>query len=421
MRVSTLKNLKLIFFGIVFFFILHINTLRIISIDIFNLLRIVLFAILIFGIFKNFSKIPKVLKNLFITGVLASLFAISHLNSSVDISEDLGFASSTATLPIVLPFLFYYYSRKSLSSTKRGLLALTSFCILSSLPYLFGFVPQPEGADDILWKYGLEQGKEVFFGFHGGVATSSKVLSVSLLIAFTFYLQKKRNIYLTFLILAGAYALIFTFARTGWFTFLGGLFILYVSGRKWSEIFKKVVPVLIISILFLGFIVNSNEFINRRLTDNKTYNKQKDVSLIEAYGASRLGIQGSAVQIIKDMSTSELIFGIGVQELKNRMQKYFGSGIVPHNNILMIIIGGGLKMLIVYFFYMIYLFKFINRYSSIRNREYFIKLPLVLFGIFILSQIPSHGFEFFTSLLFAFAIAYSVKLRGQRVLTILKN
>src|SRR5690554_7344851 len=95
---------------------------------------------------------------------------------------------------------------------------------------------------------------------------------------------------------------------------------------------------ILISIMFLGFIVSTNDFISRRIQGNKVYNEQKDESLLAVYEGSRLGIQGAAVNIIMDMSTSELVLGIGIEELKNRMGKYFGSNIVPHNKILMIII-----------------------------------------------------------------------------------
>jgi hypothetical protein len=411
MNVQTLKIYKYTFYLVALFFILYVDSLRIIGVDVLNLLQILLFAISLFIVQKKLGWIPPELRRVSFLGLLASTFGLLHLNSLGNISDDLGFVTSTATIPIFLPFIYYYLSRKTLADAQLMLLAVTSFYIFSSLPFLFGILDQKEGAEDILWKYGLEEGKEVFFGFYGSVANSSKIISVSLLTAFVFFLERKKTIFLTLLVLVGSYTLIYTFARTGWFTFLGGLFILYIGGRNWKEVITKVVPVIAMSALIVGFIISQNEFISRRIQGNKVYNEKSDVSLIESYENSRLGIQGAAMAIIGDMSLSELFLGIGLRELKFRMGTYFGSGIVPHNKILMIIIGGGLKMLFIYFLYVVSLYKFIKRYSSISYPNNFVKLPIILFLIFLLTQIPSHGFEFFSSIIFALAIVVCIRVR----------
>lgn len=228
-------------------------------------------------------------------------------------------------------FLAYFVVANALK-TKRELEYVMSFLVLSlfiqSAVYIFQCYT---GVDfDVVGNLQISGFSSGLFrprGFMRQSNTAGTFFAASLILAMSFYSLKKKmsaKILIIVVLALGVWALIFTFSRGGWSSFLLAAIVFLLIGirQKWIRV-RTVVVLSILVILFLSVFWNS---INLRLT-------------YDLAAKSRIPTMEVAWKIIRDYP----LLGVGVNAYKDVFDKYItgdlrseGAMSIVHNQYLLV-------------------------------------------------------------------------------------
>jgi len=228
-------------------------------------------------------------------------------------------------------FLAYFVVANALK-TKRELEYVMSFLVLSlfiqSAVYIFQCYT---GVDfDVVGNPQISGFSSGLFrprGFMRQSNTAGTFFAASLILAMSFYSLKKKmsaKILIIVVLALGVWALIFTFSRGGWSSFLLAAIVFLLIGirQKWIRV-RTVVVLSILVILFLSVFWNS---INLRLT-------------YDLAAKSRIPTMEVAWKIIRDYP----LLGVGVNAYKDVFDKYItgdlrseGAMSIVHNQYLLV-------------------------------------------------------------------------------------
>lgn len=395
------KYLLYLVLSLPFFALLYYEETQIGPIRISHLWKAILYLLILLLIFSRVSRKQKVDKFVFV-GILLSISSLLHVNLSQLNIADVNFAIELMTIPI-----FFYVFRRYFTYEKLELviLFLSSFFIVSNLPFILGFLEQPGRLSDIE-RYGVIGGYALS-GLFFSISVSSKIFAISSVIIFGFkdVISEKFSFVTWFLLfMFSIYCVLFSFARTGWVIFIVGLFSLLFLGYRYD--IKKFFILTLLILSSSAIIINqyADALQNRFLKINVDQTSQAiDYNRMTS---GRLSMVDSAFIVYKNMSFEEKFLGVGNERTRSKIGLYHGSDLVPHNKILQILLQGGVTTLVIFVVYLFFLIKLCLKYF--RNSPIG-SLPVVLLIMYILAMLPSHGIGIYSSILFSAVLVYSMK------------
>jgi hypothetical protein len=392
-KISTFKSI--IFFLLLFVLLYFEDRVHLGAISLSNVWKTVVIFIFLFYSFDKIMRNNAV--NAFSRTALflsLSLFIGPGKLNFLDIEEVI----TVLILPISYYSFYYLYKNNSHKLTDKMLL-LSCFLILSSLPFIFGFLEALK--TDVLEAelYGLDKG--VLIGLFKHPSLSSKVFVFSTLYLFVYGLAVVKKAYgkvmLIGVIFIGMYSIYLSFTRTGWFMLLFGIVFSIVYNKNFKAYFTKVVPLLILVSFGLFYVYNTNETIQRRINSDRIGRENATIDYMTLITSGRDVLIINAVQTVSEGGVFSMIFGLGKQEA---LQK--NNDTLAHNRFVEIFQYGGLISLTLFLLYLYYLYQ---EFSKRKNKSVFYKLSLIFFLLLIMSLIPSHGLPIWADILFGGVLA----------------
>lgn len=404
MKFLKVKNLLFYF---VFFLVLYfenINILGVIKLSQLWKLPIIIYCLSFF--FKSKKNKKSLLINVIIINLIVCINIFLNTNIFYGISENISEIINVLTLPILIYFFishFKYTPRKLLYFIQT----LSFFLIISNIPFLLGLIEERNNSFN-LSKFGFEDNSFALTGLFYHVSITSKILVVSVLVLVSKFLDYNSNkidkLILLIVILLGVYFVYLTYTRLGWILLILGIFLIFFKKNKLHKLFKFIPIIFIVTFLLID-IVQQNESLQLRLKGSTTYrqNDNFDLNMLSSY---RLQIGGLAITNQIESGFLDVLVGSGKKEAGIKMEKKMSRNYIAHNKFIEIFQYGGLLAVIFYFIYLTRLYNFIKSIKVLQN-SYTFHLSTSLFIIFIICCIPSHGFPFWSDLIFAGVISYN--------------
>ncbi|MBD8490058.1 O-antigen ligase family protein [Echinicola sp. CAU 1574] len=299
---------------------------------------------------------------------------------------------------LILPLFGIYVLRFSSDEIRSGLLFLSSFLILSFVPYEIGLLKSIESGFD------LSGFGEEFTGLIGPFQTvhsASTALAGAMLTILFFWCSHAYNrFYLTVLLLLGLYFLIHTYVRTGLVMVVVGA-IPMVSYFIWRDKLMRV-QLFLLSFLLLtitGFWVMDNKVLVDRVLGKRV--NGAELESFEKLGSGRGLLYLYSVEIFWESSISEKIIGIGQTEEKKRMEAKLGKGLIPHNGFLLLLLNNGLFGLAAYVVFLVHVYK-LNKLFVFEGKY----LAMGLFWAYLAMSFFQNFDMIYAFYLFALSISY---------------
>ena len=216
-------------------------------------------------------------------------------------------------------------------------------------------------------------------------------------------------------IIFGVYSIYLCYTRTGWILLIIGVIILFVHNENISKLFFKILPLLFIVTFFMINYVGSNESLQLRLRGGTTYrpNEEIDIGLLSSY---RLDLFGHAINNVTKEGIGTILIGSGKKKATEDMGKIMGTNFIAHNRFIELFQYGGFIALILFVFFLRSLYTLIKTIPRVKG-NYRSKLSLILFVIYFISLIPSHGLPVWADFLFGGFIALNLAIKERQFLT----
>ena len=259
------------------------------------------------------------IKNFFNFGIVN--YAVQNVTSCVKFT----------ILPVLIDFLRKTFKDKEkLFNTS---LIFSQYVILSSIPFLLGFLESPGKAleyDDV----------KSFSGIFSVQHTCSIITSMaSVFVLFTLFNYKKYTLkwfYNLFLYILAAIVVYKAFTRTGWAMFGIGTILVYFYQK---QTFVKKVLTFLVSLIFLVIIYNSfvvgNERLDNRLNDRSNGYQQ-------SAGSGRNTFRRVSLKYWEEGNIAEQLIGYGIDPLKDNMMKKIGARLYSHNGFVDALVANGI-------------------------------------------------------------------------------
>ena len=359
----------------------------------------------LFVILKDWNFFSRNLKLVLLLGFLTGTKLLLNVNFYQGFMISLAEFFYTISLPLII--LYFYRTYFSAPEKLRLLITYFSiFLIVSNIPFVTGILTQRNNVVE-LDRFGLENSSALNGLFHH-VSSTSKILVVSVLfllanLAYT----KKRFYYLLYVgvLVFGAYAIYLSYTRTGWLLlFLGVLMMVFYKTS--IKRFFRYIPTVVFGLLVVAFLFRNNETILLRLKGGTTYrqNEEIDANVLTSY---RLDIYVNALINLNNDGKAAIVLGQGRQRAQQLMGQIYGTDFVAHNRLIELLQYGGELSLLLFLLYVWRLWLIVKELSS-RVHDFMSKLPFALFGLYVLSLLPSHGFPLWSDLIFGGVIAYNL-------------
>lgn len=393
------NKVKLLSFNIVLFYVFLFTLLYfedrvyIFDVSLSNIWKSI--AVFVFFLFV-FNKKLDVLK-LTVLFLSISFLINGHGLLTIDDIEEV-------VIILILPisyYSFYYLNKFNPIKLKKNLLLLSSFLILTTIPFLLKIITPVNNLsyslDDFGQKYQFKD--TIMIGFFKHPSISSKVFAFSLIVIWVLGIKDFKNkglynYFFIFVIALGLLDIYLSFTRTGWVMLLIFVLIFIFMDTTKTKINKIVFFSLIISSLFYVYI--SNQSIQNRIIGNTVYSGNIVPDLTSVTSGRNIIIY-YYISSVLDENTSTFFLGLGK---KYALRKNHGA--LAHNRIVEIFAYGGLVSMILYFLYLFLVFKEIHKYKT-NSLIYFLSYGAYM--IMIISLIPSHGLPIWANVIFGGIIA----------------
>ena len=343
------------------------------------------------------SKIPPFF--LITSGVLISLAINGNSTFSMD---DLERIFVFLVMPLSY-YTWYYYSFHNLERLKYILICLSIFFLVSTIPFILGWVQPVEtlriGLSSFAESYNLES--NMLIGFFKHPAISSKVFVLSVAVIFSLgYMNNKispiNKIWLLLIILLGFYCLYLSFTRTGWLM-MALFFSYYILNAKSLGPFKKIIGAILIFSTFYYLLINNDAFYSRIFGIRE--GAISSANIITEVSSGRNTIYFSILELIFRGDALTFYFGFGSEAFNE-----LNFGAAAHNLFLEYFAVGGLISLVLYVIWYLMLYREILRSN---NNMSISSSVFALFYISLVGSLISHGFGFYGSILFGGLLAYN--------------
>lgn len=296
-------------------------------------------------------------------------------------------------------FLFLFFQKKYEKETliKMGN-HLSIFVIISFIPFMLGLL-KPLGKGIDVSVYG-EVGGSSLTGIFQNPHSAGIILAFSLLIPFYNLLNdenRKMQLFLFLIVFLGLIELSLIMVRTSLVMFIIGA--LYISFRY----FKLKHYILLILILFVGFSYLSTSYKQSPLLQSMMVRLQGDTKFKQqkTAGSGRLLFSKVAIESWQSEGPMGVIFGLGMELGKDKMQDAIGMRIFAHNGFTQMLQSEGLIGIILFLSFLLFLLKYILMY---RESEYY-RLAVALYIAYIISVLFQGGNYFLLYVLFSIYLA----------------
>ena len=295
----------------------------------------------------------KVLNILRILSIVYLLLGIPTILFSSSIVNGIGIYLRVYS-PFIVLFAFYNYSTtKKLALANIQSFALAFFAILGS--YLIGVI----NGDYLTTFGGLSRIRASYVPATAWGGYLSVMVGI-LLISSIFVLKKdkKRLVFLELAIVLAA--LFLTYNRTGW---VGALIV--ITATAFLQKREKTSRILLL-ILFLGILINFNTFTNSLLRYSNEYSEFTSLNEILS-GRTTVNSANLDYYLYKAPIENKL-FGIGYYNSAIISAKYYGLGLIVHNDFLIVLVEQGIFSFLAYLSFVIFLiFIVIRDYLTCRS------------------------------------------------------
>jgi hypothetical protein len=362
-------------------------------------------ASLLFVIIKFQKRMPRFY--LMSLVVAMSLAFNGNLLFSIDDAEHI-------MLFLVLPlsyYCFYFYGVNNQKKLKFNLICLSSFFIVSTIPFILNWVQPAEGISNGLISFAesYKLKSNMLIGFYKHPAISSKVFVLSIAVIFCLGIMEGgistfNKVWLILIFFIGLYCLYLSFTRTGWLM-MALFFGWYIFKDKSLSVSKKFIGVIIILSIFV-LLLNYNEAFYSRIFGIRE-GAVASASIITNLSSGRDIIFFKILALIFGGDNFTLYLGLG-SEIYNELN--FGGA--AHNVFLEYFVIGGLVTLVLFVFWYFMFYRELSKYS---NNGRISPAIFALFYISLVGSLISHGFGFYGSILFGGLIAYH-RIVGQNII-----
>ncbi len=232
------------------------------------------------------------------------------------------------------------------------ILRIGQYFILSSLPFLLGILKSV--------REGVEFGDNMSYtGFFQSSHSASIITCFSILIIVNHVrkikLSKLELIYNVLLILLGLYCLYLAFVRTGYLMLLIGLVVMFFPKKiDVKQFFGMVFICGLLSITFVQLVKHNKSF-EQRIFDLNARGEQREV------GSGRLVFIKHSIDYWSDGNSYVILFGRGIENIKDNLYKKIGIRIVTHNGYTDMLVINGVVGLALFFLFLGKIFYYIRK------------------------------------------------------------
>lgn len=274
------------------------------------------------------------------------------------------FVTAQRIMPVVAFHYLFVAHRDKIKKIHRAAIV---FVLLSSIPFAVGLLEQKGSY------YDLEKIGDVTGGSFVGLFQTSHVASLTFalcLIASICYASTS-NDRKTFIIWGAVspplfYLLIMSYARSGIFSFLGGLLVLIFAQRRFTGS-VKILFVASIGVLVFSMTVPNYENLISRFYGKTVYTKDENYDL-NRFSSGRLMLWAASAEIFVDAGLPGWVGGLGEAKFHEEMKKRVGVSLFAHNGFLDEIMLNGLVGAAIFFNLLIAMYKDIIRITADYDR-----------------------------------------------------
>jgi hypothetical protein len=280
-----------------------------------------------------------------------------------------------------LPTVYLYTKNILRKDTADKLLVFISVSVLvSAIPYLMGIIKPVTEAYDIA-VYGGE-GSMAYIGFFQHPHSAAVSLSFSLLYLINnVFINKKYSrlalIIFIPLIALGVFALYKTYVRTGYLMFGAAVILLYIKTFK-IKFVAIYIAIAMLAVVGVKYLLTKDIVLQNRLSDKTIY--MKGDAGVERKGAGRIIFVEKAIEIWSESNIIEKFFGVGNDEMRNRMHNKTRMFIPTHNGFTDALLVNGLIGFIIFILYLYSIFNMIN--LNRKSSDYLIAMSFFIQYLF---------------------------------------
>ena len=390
------------------FFLLYYDYIHIGPIKLSHLWKVLLFFYLLYIVFKH--KLPRKVSKFLVIGFITSLSIFYNANLVLGISGDITFFLDLISIPLFVAYFYICVLYKKYVEVESFILNISIFVILSNIPFLIGWL-EPKGVVDVGYDskgFGVK-----VFGVFNNASGASKIFAISSIIVFAYFKRFWnggiiKKVFWVVLTIVGFLSVIYSFARTGWVIYILGFLILFLYKSSIKTKFVAFLLFLVVVPIIASIFSNNVELYNRLI--GKKENKAYVVGDYNRISSGRGDLYMHSIDIFNEMTLMEKLMGIVTYGALEKMRLKTRTRTFSHNRILELLLVGGVFTLFLYVFYLKSIIKLtINKFH---NKENLIKrLPITLLILFLISLIPSHGFGFYSNVLFSGVIVLNQKYK----------
>ena len=301
-------------------------------------------------------KNDKVINTLRILCIIYMMLGIPTILFSSSIVNGIGIYLRVYS-PFVVLFAFYNYSTtKKLALANIHSFGLAFFAILGS--YLIGVI----NGDYLTTFGGLARVRASYVpatAWGGYLSVMVGILLISSI--FVAGKAKKRVVFLGIVIVL--VALFLTYNRTGW---VGALIV--ITATAFLQKREKTARILLL-ILILGILVNFNTFTNSLLRYSNEYSEFTNLNQILS---GRTTVNSVNLGYYLNQAPIEnKLFGIGYYNSSVISAKYYGLGLIVHNDFLIVLVEQGIFSFLAYLSFLVFLIYIVIRdYLTCRSIQW---------------------------------------------------
>lgn len=277
-----------------------------------------------------------------------------------------------------LLFNFFQLKTKNVKHVDLILVRFAQFIIISGVPFVF---------------LGLKSQGKVLFELediisYTGVFQGAHAASISTATALLILMNSLRNkdfskFFNSILIGFGIYLLFLTFVRTGYLMFLIGSFVILIPSKRSMKQFVITCIILVVGIIGIVYLLEENSFFYDRIFDIRN-GRQTDI------GSGRLIFWEATVSSWAQGNWIEIIFGQGLESLKENIYQATGLRIYAHNEFFTQLGQNGILGVILF---IVFIWSMISYIIKRRNTSTF-RLALAVFCLYFSLMLTQGGMWF---------------------------
>ncbi|WP_147335603.1 hypothetical protein [Pseudotabrizicola alkalilacus] len=335
----------------------------------------------------------------FVFAFLFSFKQILYLTFPYGLMTAIASALDAMMFPLVLLYLFRTFKEKpdAVTILHNFSIYASLFFIFSAVPFLLGLQSLQPQRDLAMW--GLESNAAT--GLFYTLAPASQTYLAATLVIMASYQRFSGSLrYIAFFlatIALGTYLVYFSYTRTGWIIYAGGVIILALSIKSASRKMMAISLVAMCAVAAYAYLAQNEAFL-LRMAGGATYRQDVEVSWT-ALMQSRFPFIVTAIDNLNSFGLPGWLIGYGDETTRGLFLQKTGMAITSHNATTTILEGSGLIGLVVYFSYVAALWR---RVRHGMRTDLQLRLLIIIGGYcWIATYVLSHGLPLYAQIAFA--------------------